>query len=403
MLTLLAWKNIWRNKKRSLIIIVAITLGLWGALLASALMMGWGESMVNTAIDRDLAHIQLHRPGYTRDHDIKHFIPDGMTVLAQIRGMSAVQAVSGRTLVDGMAASATSTFGVRIAGIDPGNAKKVTDIHKLLVGGTYFAGKGKNPILIGRKLAERLGLKLHSKVILGFQAMDDSLVYGAFRVAGIFQSESALFDKTHVFVRQADLLPLLNSSPVIHEIAVRAVSSREMAAITAALKTAYPGLSIKSWKALSPEIAVTAAAMESWSYIFVGIILMALIFGITNTMLMAVMERVQELGILLAVGMKKGKVFLMILLETTMLSLTGGICGMLLGWSTIFVLFRTGIDFSAFAASLASFGSATRIFPFLPAAMYFALVAMIIVAATLAATIPAWKAIHLQPSEAIRS
>lgn len=403
MLTLLAWKNIWRNKKRSLIIIAAISLGLWGALLASALMMGWGESMVNTAIDRDLAHIQLHLPGFTRDRDINRFIPDGMEVIRRIRGMNGVKAVSGRTLVDGMAASATSTFGVSIAGIDPDQAKKVTDIDKLLIDGTYFGGKGKNPIVIGRKLAERLGLKLYSKVILSFQAMDDSLVYGAFRVGGIFQSESAQFDKSHVFVRQTDLLRLLNSPPVVHEIAVRTVSARRMAEVAAALTAAYPGLSVQTWKSLAPEIAVTAAAMESWSYIFVGIILMALVFGITNTMLMAVMERVQELGILLAVGMRKGKVFLMILLETLMLSLTGGICGMLFGRITIFVLSRTGIDFSAFAASLASFGAGTRLYPFLPAAMYFALVAMIIAAAVAAATIPAWKAIRLQPSEAIRS
>jgi ABC-type lipoprotein release transport system permease subunit len=399
----LAWKNIWRNKRRSLIIITAIGFGLWGGLLADALMMGWGESMVNTAIDRDLAHIQLHRPGFARDRDPAQFIPEGMKVMQQIRQTPGVLAVSGRTLVDGMAASPIATFGVRITGIDPSRAEKVTAIHDLIIEGRYFGGKGRNPIVIGNKLAERLSLKCHSKVVLSFQGMDGTLVYAAFRVEGIFKSDSSLFDESHVFVRRSDLLRLLGTAPVIQEIAVRVVSSSRVAGVFAALKAAYPGLSIETWKTLSPEIAATAAAMESWSYIFVGIILMALVFGITNTMLMAVMERVQELGILIAVGMKRGKVFLMILLETLMLSLTGGVLGMLLGGASIGVLSWTGIDFSAFASSLGTFGASTTLYPYLPDEAYPALVAMIVVAASIAAALPAWKAIHLRPAAAIRT
>ena len=402
MLLTLAWKNIWRNRKRSLIILIAITLGLWGALLAGAIMTGWGESMVNTAIKRNLAHIQLHQPGFAENREVTRYIPNGMQILAKIRTMPGVQAVSGRTLVDGMAASAASTFGVTIEGIDPDQAMKVTSISRMLVAGSYFGGMDKNPIVVGAKLAERLHLKLHSKVVLNFQGMDGNLVYAAFRVQGIFKSDSAVFDKSHVFLKRPDLLRLLGSSPVIHEIAVRAVSSRHLPQLVASLQTAYPKLSVKTWKELSPEVAVTAAALESWSYLFVGIILMALVFGITNTMLMAVMERIQELGILLAVGMKRSYVFSMILLETVMLSLTGGICGMLLGKVTIAALSHTGIDFSAFASSLEMFGSATRVYPYLPSGIYLALLGMIVVAAAAASALPALKAIRLRPSEAIR-
>ncbi|MEJ2051616.1 MAG: ABC transporter permease, partial [Calditrichota bacterium] len=119
MLTSLAWKNIWRNKKRSLIIIIAITFGLWGGLLAGAIMMGWGESMVDTAIDRNLAHIQIHNPGFLRDKEVTNYIPDGLAIMDSVQTIPGVKAVSGRTLVEGMAASPTSTFGVTIMGIDP--------------------------------------------------------------------------------------------------------------------------------------------------------------------------------------------------------------------------------------------------------------------------------------------
>ncbi len=403
MLTLLAWKNIWRNRKRSLIIITAITFGLWGGLLAGAIMMGWGESMVNTAIDRDLGNIQIHQPGFTGDRDVTHYIPKGMERINSIRTLPGVKAVSGRTLVDGMAASPASTFGVRIEGIDPERESGVTNIKDLLVTGQYFKSNRKNTIIIGKKLADRLNLKLNSKAVLSFQSLDNSLVYGAFRVEGIYKSQSSAFDESHVFVLGSDLYRLLDSRPIVHEIVIRVDASNVMPVVSAELKNEYPGLELKTWRELAPEVAAIAAAMESWSYLFVGIILMALIFGITNTMLMAVMERVQELGILMAVGMKKGKVFLMILLETIMLSISGGVCGIIVGAATIMILSRNGIDLTAFASSLESFGASTTLYPFLPAGMYVALVAMIIVAASIAATMPAWKAIHLKPSEAIRT
>lgn len=403
MLVLLAWKNVWRNRKRSLIIITAITFGLWGGLLADAVMMGWGESMVNTAIDRDIGHIQIHKPGFTANRDTDMYIPEGMELIKKIRSMPGVEGVSGRTLVDGMAASPASTYGVRIEGIDPENERRVTDIKDLLIKGQYFKTKKRNPILIGQKLANRLNLKLHSKIVLSFPAMDNSLVYGAFRIEGIFKSQSSAFDESHVFVKRKDLLRLLNSPPIVHEIAIRLDSSGLVPAVSSELKGEYPGLSVKTWREIAPETAAIAGAMETWSYVFVGIILMALIFGITNTMLMAVMERTQELGILMAVGMKKGKVFVMILFETIMLSITGGVCGMIAGAATIVILSHRGIDLTAFASSLESFGASTVLYPFLPAGMYIALVGMIIAAASIASTMPAWKAIHLKPSEAIRT
>jgi len=402
MLASLAWKNIWRNKKRSLIIVLAITLGLWGCLLAGAVWMGWGESMVNTAIDRDLAHIQIHKKGFIQNKEITNFIPEGFQILKQTRSIPEVKAVSSRTVVEGMAASPTSTFGVKIVGIVPAEAKEVTDVHKRLIAGKYFEGDSRNPTVIGKKLADRLNLKLHSKIILSFQAMDGSLVYAACRIVGIYKTESALFDQLNVFVRQNDLFRLLNSEPIIHEIAIRTESSRTMLQVYDVLKVKYSNLSVQTWKELSPEVAVTAAAMESFTYLFLVIILFALLFGITNTMLMAVMERIRELGVLIAVGMKKGKVFAMILLETILLSITGGIAGFAIGGLTIAYFAHAGIDFSAFASSLESFGASTILYPFLPMSMYIALPIMIIVTASLAAALPAWKAIHIQPSSAIR-
>jgi ABC-type lipoprotein release transport system permease subunit len=165
MLISLAWKNVWRNKRRSLIIIAAICFGLWGGLLSSSIMMGMGESIVNTAINRDLSHIQIHQVGYDKDKEIVNFIPNGLEILERTAKVKDVQAVSGRTIIFGMAASPSSTFGVKVVGIDPVRAKQVTDIHKKVLKGNHFESGKRNQILVGEKLAKRLNLKIRSKVI----------------------------------------------------------------------------------------------------------------------------------------------------------------------------------------------------------------------------------------------
>lgn len=366
-------------------------------------MMGMGESMVNSAIDRDLSHIQIHKNDYLKDKEIINFIPDGARLIKGINQIPGIKAVSGRTLIFGMASSPASSFGAKIIGINPDNAKNVTNISQYLITGNYFDSERRNQIIIGKKLAERLNLKLRSKMVLSFQGLDGEISYTACRVSGIYKTESAPFDGINVFVQQKDLFRILESEPIFHEIAVRVETSEIVPQVDNILKTQYPNLQVQNWKEIAPEIAFLMELMQQFSYLFVAIILFALLFGITNTMLMSVMDRMREIGVLIAVGMKKSKVFSMILLETVFLSLTGGIAGIGIGSLSIAIFSRTGIDLSAFSASLNSFGAGAMLYPFLPFAMYIILAFMIIFAANMAAILPAWKAIHLVPSEAIRS
>jgi len=403
MLISIAWKNIWRNKKRSLIIIAAICFGLWGGLMSGGIMMGMGESMVNSAIERDLSHIQIHKNDYLKDKEIINFIPEGAQLIKDVNQIQGVKAISGRTLIFGMASSPASSFGAKIIGINPDNAKNVTNISQYLIAGSYFESERRNPIIIGKKLAERLNLKLRSKIVLSFQGLDDEISYIACRVSGIYKTESAPFDEMNVFVQQKDLFRILKSEPIFHEIEIRVEKSDIIPQVDNTLKTKYSNLQVQNWKEIAPEIAFLMELMQQFSYVFVAIILFALLFGITNTMLMSVMDRVRELGVLIAGGMKKFKVFSMILLETVFLSLTGGIAGIGIGSLSITIFSHTGIDLSAFSASLNSFGASAMLYPFLPFAMYIILTFMIIFAANMAAIMPAWKAIHLVPSEAIRS
>jgi putative ABC transport system permease protein len=403
MLISLAWKNIWRNKKRSSIIIAAITFGLWGGLFSSALMVGMTENMVETAISRDISHIQIHKRDYNQDKDVRNYIPDGMEVLKKVRHAPRIEAAAGRTLIMGMAASPSSSFGIQISGLNPQDSRNVTDIHTQIIEGSYFDSQRRNPIVIGRKLAERLNLKLHSKVVLSFQDLEGNIAYMACRVVGIFKTNSSQFDEMNAYVLQSDLFRILETDPIIHEIALRTSQVKHIEQLKEFLQKLLPDLQIETWIDLAPELAYLSQNTNLYMYIFVGIILFALLFGITNTMLMSVVDRIRELGVLIAIGMKKVRIFLMILLETILLSLTGGLFGTIIGVLTIVYFGRVGIDLTFVSTGLESWGMAAVLYPFLPAVMYIVLTIMILMAANIAALIPAWKATHLVPSEAIRT
>jgi len=161
-------------------------------------------------------------------------------------------------------------------------------------------------------------------------------------------------------------------------------------------------LLVEDWKTLAPELRLVIDSFSQTMYLFISIILLALTFGIINTMLMAVLERIHELGILMAIGMNKLSVFMMIMLETLYLAIIGGICGLLLAYGTIHLLGQTGIDLSAFATGLSSYGMDTMVYPALPDNQYLEIFIMIFIAAILSAIYPAFKALKLNPVQAIR-
>lgn len=403
MLLALAWKNIWRNKKRSLIILTAIALGLWAGLFSVSISIGVWEATINTTIDRNLSHIQIHTNEFKDEGLISNFIPDGNSIIEQIRKDGMIKEVSRRVLIEGMASSPTSSGGVNIIGINPEREREVTTISTYIQNGDFFESDKKNSIVIGQKLADKLGLKLGSKMVLSFQSIDTTLTYAAFRIIGIFKTESSIFDQSNVFVNSTNLYSIMESQQIVSEIAIRLKSSSDLDSVYSTLVKNYPGLLVETWKQLAPELEFTYEMLILELEIFLGIILAALLFGITNTMLMSVMDRVREFGVLMAVGMKRIRVFLLILIETFILSVFGGIIGITLGALSIWYFSDKGIDLSIFADGLNAWGMPTQMYPMLPLYFYFVLVIMIIVTAIIAAIYPSIKTIKLRPAEAIRT
>ncbi len=381
--------------------IAAIAAGLWGGLFASGIFTGMYDTMVNAAIDRQYGHLQIHERQFRRERLIGMFIPGADSIVSRLKAIPGVTGVTGRTIIDAMASSSTSNQGIAIVGVDPAAERSVSSIAHRLIEGSYFEGNQRNPIVIGRKLAEKLSLRLHGKIVLAFQNIDGTIVYGAFRIAGIFDTEADAFDGTTVLVRSADLGSLTGKS-MVHEIAVRLATNDSLASISPRVTRDYPALAVETWKDLAPDLRLTAESSDITMEIFLGIILLALLFGITNTMLMSVLERTREFGMLMAVGMKRGRVFMMVVIETLFLSLTGSIVGVALGVASVWLTALTGgISLAWFSAGLSAYGISSTLMPVVHAAVYPVLAGMVVGSACAAAVYPAMKAIQLNPASAI--
>lgn len=399
----IAWRNVWRNKLRSFVVILSIVLGIWAGLFIMSLTLGLNEQRMNGAINTYLSHIQIHNPKYLNDPDIHSFILHRDETLSALQQNENVKAFSTRANVISMVSSSKGAFGVRIVGIDPEQEKKVSNIYTMMKSGEYFTKFKRNPAVIGQKLADKLGVKVRSKIILSFQDMDKEIISAAFRVEGIYKTSSSRYDEFNIFVKRQDIDRLAKLQGNIHEIAVICPSINQVAQTTAILQQAIPDSQVRSWSDVAPELGYAQKMMSSAIYIFMGIILFALAFGIINTMLMAILERRRELGMLMSVGMNKVKLFLMIVFETIFLSTIAVPVGMLLSYLFIQYFAHKGIDLSVAAKGLESLGIGAIIYPYLPTHFYFTITLMTVLVAFISSLIPAKKALSLNPAEAVRS
>jgi len=403
MLIQIAWRNIWRNKTRSLVIITAVILGLWGGICSDAFMDGMAEQQIYSSIHTETGHIQLNDPGFLLNHDMQMHIENADGIVSTIRKMPEVKAASSTIQLAAMASTASSSAGIMVNGVDTAQQSQVSDVSKLLIEGDYFKSERNNLAVIGQQLADKLKLKLHSRIVLTLQTTAGDIIYGGFKVEGIFRTHNSDFDKQMIYVRKSDLQSLTGfpagSASIITVLLNKDDNTNKVAEV---LSKQFPSLQVQTWVQLSPMQRVLSSTMTQMTIIFVGIILIALAFGIINTMLMAVMDRTREIGMLLSIGMKPSKIFGMIVLETVFLSLTGAVVGVLISVGTIFWFGKTGVNLSMIAEGANAMGYSSIVYPTLGTDFYLELAVMVIVIAIIAGLFPARKAIRLKPAEAVR-
>ena len=405
MIPILAWRNIWRSPTRSLIVMGAVAIGIWALLFLLGFSQGMISSYIKSAIENQTSHLQVHNTAFLKDKEVKYFVDNSDSVLNAIQSYEQVDKAAIRTISNGMITTANGARGINIKGVRPKEEAAISNLDGKIIDGKYFDEDSRNPIIISQELADKLNTKLRKKVILTFQTPNGEPTQASFKIKGIYSTGNGQLDQAFVYVRSADLNRLLGvDEKAGHEIAVLLKDIEELGDFTTVLKEASDSIkyAIQPYYKISPQLKLFNDQMSISTGIMTFIIMFALIFGIINTMLMAVLERTKELGMLMAIGMNKGKVFLTIVFETLMLAIVGAPIGMLLGWITITLTGKSGINMSMYQKGLEQFGMSGTVYPSLTPDTYVTVGVAIAITALLASIYPARKAVKLRPVEALR-
>jgi putative ABC transport system permease protein len=399
----ISWRNVWRNRARSIVIILAICFGLWGGIFATGLMSGLIQQQFTSSIRNQVSHIQIHNPDFIKERETGFTVSRTEEITRLLESSDKVQAFSKRSITSGMLANAIMTSGVDIYGIDEQRENLTTDFESNIIEGEYFGPVSRNPIMVGKALADKMKISTGNRIVMTFQDLNGEITSAVFRVSGIYRTANTANDQRNVYTRQSDLAEILDGTGIVNEIAILLHELDEVNDFHARLQSLFPENEIRTWAQISPDLSFINEFSGLMLMIIIIIILFALAFGILNTMLMTIFERTQELGVLMSIGMGKKRVFSMILLETTFLVITGSVLGVIIGSLTVALTANTGIDLTPLGAeALSDFGFDAVIYPSLDQVFYFNLAILVLITAILASVYPAWKALRLNPAEAVR-
>jgi len=404
MLMRMAWRNIWRNPRRALITLSAMTFSLTLMIVATNLIEGMNRQMVGYAADRSLGHIQAHAKGYYEDRNLYDNLP--LSILDRFEG--SLFRAAPRAYAFGLASLGEQSSGVMIRGIDPQKEREVTELWKHMLKGRYLRPGEAKAVILGRKIAKTLNATPGSEIALITQAADGSLGNDLYRVVGVLKTLDETTDSSTVIMSLKDFGKLLVLPGRIHEIAIRTPNAIEVdrykPQVVALL--AGEGCEVRTWKEIAPALKDALALNKAWTTIMLLIIFSIASLGILNTMLMAVFERMYELGLMLAVGLKPGRLVRLILSETLMLAGISEVLGLGLGllWSwrlavkgwDLTGLFGEGFEYTGFAIENVLRAALW------PGGMLRCMGIMLIIS-VLAGLYPAVKAARLKPVEVMRT
>ena len=399
----IAWRNIWRNKLRSLVVIISIIFGLLGGIIMIAMSYGLNEERMNNAVDTYLSHIQIHNNSFSEDYNIKHTIDNLNLIEEALNNDERVISYTKRIVLNGMLSNSNGSYGIQVKGVDPDTEIKVTNTYDKIIDGEYFKSKRDNTILVGKKLADRLNLKLKSKVVITFQDENYELTSLLFRVEGIFRSGNSRYDETNVFVKNISIIKNLPRFSGYHEIPILLNDINLRGEVKKDLIPISTNNIVEGWDDISKELAYANEMLAAVLYIFMMIILSGLSFGVINTMLMAILERKKEIGMLMSIGMDRYKIFLMISMETIFLSMIALPFGLILSYLIVEYYSVVGIDLSIVEAGLENFGVGTRLYFKVPSEEYFIVSFMVLIISIVSSIFPSIRALKINPVEATKT
>jgi ABC-type lipoprotein release transport system permease subunit len=402
MIIKLAWRNIWRNRRRSSIILASVIIGLAATVFSDNVMRGFVQQTFENQLGASTGHIQVHAPEFRDNQIIENFIDDAGPIRAVLDNEPAIMTYAERVLANGIVSTARNSTGARIVGIIPEQETRVSTISSMIIEGTFLTGSERE-VLLSARLAKTLDVRLGERVVAMAANAEGSVGSDVFTVVGIYRSPNAAFDKVNLFVPSPDLQRMLGVGSRIAEIAMLLHDSQRANVVAERLqKKMGDTYEVLPYRDLLPAMVAYLEITEQSMAIFYAIIGLAMIFGIANTMLMSVFERINEFGVIKSIGLKDRSLFMLVITEAAILGFLGIVGGALFGMLLTAPFFSSGINFGWFSEGLRAWGIGAIIYPVVDPLGILEGLLVIEIVAICAAIFPAIRAMRLLPIDAMR-
>ena len=398
----IAWRNIFRQKRRTLLTVLTM----FGGFTLSAISIGWADGTYNNIISlftrNRLGHIQIHAQGYLDKPSMYKNIPHYRDIGSQIMEMEDVEAWAPRFYAAGLTSVGEKSSGARIIGIDPSLETIATNFQRKIIRGNTLAATPSNEAVLGKGLAETLKAEPGDTVLIFSQAADGSLANDLYKIAGILESGNTADDRSSLYLHLQDSQDLFVLDSAVHEIAVIATGLDVVGDLTESIKTKLdnPDLDVESWKEFAHSFYVAMKADKQGAWISLFVIILIVATGVLNTVLMTVLERRREYGVLRAVGTQPSQVFKLVIYEVESMALVSIAAGVAVSLVINYLLSINGLpmpetytyggmEFSRFYSEISAHGI------LIPALT-------IVATALIVGLFPAYRASRVEPAKAMR-
>ena len=400
-LSRLAWRYLWRNHRRTIVMLSAIAVGTWAMIFMTALTRGMVDQMTLDGISALPGHVQVHHPDYLDDPSISNLLPLADEELESRFADEDFVAWASRVKVPAVVMSERESRGVTLLGIDPVAERGLTFIDEQNVDGRFLEGPDDKGIVIGAKLARTLETEVGKRVVLMSQDPDNDIADRGFRVVGLFHASMPAYEDGYVFVGKHVAQNMLRIGDATTEVVFLGEDYRDVEPVYEKVVAAVDGsVDVKRWYEVDTYLGTMMTVMDGFVLVWVVVVFLALSFGLVNTLVMAVFERVREIGLMMALGMKPAAILGQIIIESMLLLAVGLAIGDLLAWASIQPI-RDGLDISIVAEGMEMMGASSILYPKLLAKDVVLANVVVLILGFLASLSPAWRASRYEPVEAI--
>ena len=398
--TSIAWRNLWRNRRRTWLMVGSIGFAGFLVMFINAMQLGTLGLMAENATAFYPGHIQIQHPDYLDDPRMRRSIEGASAAVERLERELAVQAVAPRAIAFALIAAEERSFGGMVIGIDP--EREFARLGRMMSEGRYVEAPGE--AAVGSVLARNLGVGVGDEVAILGTGKDGNVAALYVDIVGLYSTGSAELDRSQIHITLADVQEAFELPDQAHVLAVLLDHHEQAGAVAPQLEALVPASRALPWNILLPEVAQTIDMKLSSAYLISALLVVLVTFSIVNAFIMTIFERTAEFGMLMSVGMRPGAIGRMLSIEAFWLSVVGILVAFAIAGGLIGTLSQTGLYLGEqYADILKRWHMPDRLYPAFPlrAGIEFAVVMM--VATQIAVAIPSLRLRKLRVVDALRA